>query len=32
MRSSRSGDIIIAALGKPEFVRADMVKEGAVVY
>ncbi|HEY4935761.1 MAG TPA: tetrahydrofolate dehydrogenase/cyclohydrolase catalytic domain-containing protein [Puia sp.] len=24
-------DIIIAALGKPEFVRADMVKEGAVV-
>jgi methylenetetrahydrofolate dehydrogenase (NADP+)/methenyltetrahydrofolate cyclohydrolase len=27
----RSSDIIIAALGKPEFVRADMVKEGAVV-
>jgi methylenetetrahydrofolate dehydrogenase (NADP+) / methenyltetrahydrofolate cyclohydrolase len=25
------GDIIVAALGKPEFVRADMVKEGAVV-
>ncbi len=24
-------DIIIAALGKPEFLRADMVKEGAVV-
>jgi methylenetetrahydrofolate dehydrogenase (NADP+)/methenyltetrahydrofolate cyclohydrolase len=24
-------DIIVAALGKPEFVRADMVKEGAVV-
>jgi methylenetetrahydrofolate dehydrogenase (NADP+)/methenyltetrahydrofolate cyclohydrolase len=24
-------DIIIAALGKPEFVTADMVKEGAVV-
>jgi methylenetetrahydrofolate dehydrogenase (NADP+)/methenyltetrahydrofolate cyclohydrolase len=24
-------DIIIAALGKPEFVRADMVKEGAVI-
>lgn len=24
-------DIIIAALGKPEFVKADMVKEGAVV-
>jgi methylenetetrahydrofolate dehydrogenase (NADP+)/methenyltetrahydrofolate cyclohydrolase len=27
----RESDIIIAALGKPEFVRADMVKEGAVV-
>lgn len=27
----RSADIIIAALGKPEFVKADMVKEGAVV-
>lgn len=26
-----SADIIIAALGKPEFVTADMVKEGAVV-
>ncbi len=25
------GDIIVAALGKPEFVTADMVKEGAVV-
>jgi methylenetetrahydrofolate dehydrogenase (NADP+) / methenyltetrahydrofolate cyclohydrolase len=24
-------DIIVAALGKPEFVKADMVKEGAVV-
>ncbi len=24
-------DIIVAALGKPEFVQADMVKEGAVV-
>lgn len=24
-------DILVAALGKPEFVRADMVKEGAVV-
>ncbi|MGP1560211.1 MAG: bifunctional 5,10-methylene-tetrahydrofolate dehydrogenase/5,10-methylene-tetrahydrofolate cyclohydrolase, partial [Prevotella intermedia] len=24
-------DIIIAAIGKPEFVTADMVKEGAVV-
>lgn len=27
----KAGDIIIAALGKPEFVRADMVSEGAVV-
>lgn len=27
----RSADIIVAALGKPEFVKADMVKEGAVV-
>jgi len=27
----RQADIIVAALGKPEFVRADMVKEGAVV-
>ncbi|MCL2561220.1 MAG: bifunctional 5,10-methylene-tetrahydrofolate dehydrogenase/5,10-methylene-tetrahydrofolate cyclohydrolase [Rikenellaceae bacterium] len=27
----RTGDIVIAALGKPEFVTADMVKEGAVV-
>ncbi|MFM9983705.1 MAG: bifunctional 5,10-methylenetetrahydrofolate dehydrogenase/5,10-methenyltetrahydrofolate cyclohydrolase [Flavobacteriales bacterium] len=27
----READIIIAALGKPEFVTADMVKEGAVV-
>jgi methylenetetrahydrofolate dehydrogenase (NADP+)/methenyltetrahydrofolate cyclohydrolase len=26
-----NSDIIIAALGKPEFVKADMVKEGAVV-
>lgn len=25
------GDIIVAALGKPEFLTADMVKEGAVV-
>jgi methylenetetrahydrofolate dehydrogenase (NADP+) / methenyltetrahydrofolate cyclohydrolase len=28
---ARSADILIAALGKPEFVTADMVKEGAVV-
>ena len=27
----RSADIIIAAIGKPGFVRADMVKEGAVI-
>ena len=27
----RSADIIIAALGKPEFITGDMVKEGAVV-
>jgi methylenetetrahydrofolate dehydrogenase (NADP+)/methenyltetrahydrofolate cyclohydrolase len=25
------GDILVAALGKPEFVKADMVKDGAVV-
>ncbi|HRH12208.1 MAG TPA: tetrahydrofolate dehydrogenase/cyclohydrolase catalytic domain-containing protein [Bacteroidia bacterium] len=28
---TRAADIIIAALGKPEFLTADMVKEGAVV-
>ncbi|WP_114782563.1 bifunctional methylenetetrahydrofolate dehydrogenase/methenyltetrahydrofolate cyclohydrolase FolD [Botryobacter ruber] len=28
---TRQADIIIAAIGKPEFVTADMVKEGAVV-
>jgi len=27
----RTADIIIAALGKPQFITADMVKEGAVV-
>ncbi|MBL7942216.1 MAG: bifunctional 5,10-methylene-tetrahydrofolate dehydrogenase/5,10-methylene-tetrahydrofolate cyclohydrolase, partial [Flavobacteriales bacterium] len=27
----KDADIIVAALGKPEFVTADMVKEGAVV-
>ena len=27
----RKADIIVAALGKPEFVKADMVKEGAVI-
>ena len=27
----RNADIIIAALGSPEFVKADMVKEGAVI-
>lgn len=25
------GDIVVAALGRPEFVRADMVKEGAII-
>ncbi|MFN5231031.1 MAG: bifunctional 5,10-methylene-tetrahydrofolate dehydrogenase/5,10-methylene-tetrahydrofolate cyclohydrolase, partial [Bacteroidota bacterium] len=25
------GDVIIAALGKPEFLKAEMVKQGAVV-
>ena len=25
------GDIIVAALGRPEFVKADMVKDGAIV-
>ena len=28
---TRSADLLIAALGRPEFVTADMVKEGAVV-
>lgn len=28
---TRDADILIAAIGKPEFVKADMVKEGAVV-
>jgi len=28
---TKQADILIAAIGKPEFVRADMVKEGAVV-
>lgn len=27
----RSADIIVAALGKPEFVKEDMVKEGAII-
>src|ERR1700712_2256024 len=27
----RSADILVAALGKPEFVTADMVKDGAIV-
>ncbi|KAA6344698.1 Bifunctional protein FolD protein [termite gut metagenome] len=31
VKECREADIIIAALGKPEFVTADMVKEGAVV-
>jgi len=28
---TRQGDILVAAMGVPEFVKADMVKEGAVV-
>lgn len=28
---TRQADILVAAIGKPEFVKADMVKEGAVV-
>jgi methylenetetrahydrofolate dehydrogenase (NADP+) / methenyltetrahydrofolate cyclohydrolase len=27
----QSADIIVAALGKPEFVKADMVKDGAII-
>lgn len=30
-RECRQADIIIAALGQPHFVKADMVKEGAVI-
>jgi methylenetetrahydrofolate dehydrogenase (NADP+) / methenyltetrahydrofolate cyclohydrolase len=28
---TRSGDIVVAAIGRPEFVKADHVREGAVV-
>jgi methylenetetrahydrofolate dehydrogenase (NADP+) / methenyltetrahydrofolate cyclohydrolase len=28
---TRQGDILVAAIGRPEFITADMVKEGAVV-
>ena len=28
---TRAGDILVAAMGSPEFIKADMVKEGAVV-
>ena len=31
VKECQSADIIIAALGQPEFVTADMVKEGAVI-
>ena len=31
VRECREADIIIAAMGQPNFVKADMVKEGAVV-
>lgn len=27
----RSADIIVAALGRPDFIKADMVKEGAII-
>lgn len=30
-RITRQADILVAAIGKPEWVRADMVREGAVV-
>jgi methylenetetrahydrofolate dehydrogenase (NADP+)/methenyltetrahydrofolate cyclohydrolase len=30
-RHTRQADILVAAIGKPEFVRGDMVREGAVV-
>lgn len=29
---TREADILIVAIGKPEFVKADMVKEGAIVF
>ena len=28
---TRSADILVAAIGKPEFIKADMVKDGVVV-
>lgn len=28
---TRQADILVAAIGKPEFITADMIKEGAVV-
>jgi 5,10-methylene-tetrahydrofolate dehydrogenase/methenyl tetrahydrofolate cyclohydrolase len=31
MKELLQSDIIVAALGKPEFVTEDMVKEGAVI-
>lgn len=31
VKECREADIIIAALGQPNFVKAEMVKEGAVV-
>jgi methylenetetrahydrofolate dehydrogenase (NADP+)/methenyltetrahydrofolate cyclohydrolase len=30
-RYTRDADILIAAIGKPEFVKGDMIKDGAVV-
>lgn len=31
MKECQEADILIAAMGQPNFVTADMVKEGAVV-
>jgi methylenetetrahydrofolate dehydrogenase (NADP+)/methenyltetrahydrofolate cyclohydrolase len=28
---TKSADIIVAAIGKPEFIKADMVKDGVVI-
>ncbi|NLK25913.1 MAG: bifunctional methylenetetrahydrofolate dehydrogenase/methenyltetrahydrofolate cyclohydrolase FolD [Euryarchaeota archaeon] len=28
---TRTGDIMVAAIGSPEFIKADMIKEGAVI-
>ena len=31
IQTCKRGDILVAAIGKPEFIKGDMVKEGAVV-